>query len=136
MGGRKGPPMPRTHTVRTYSPPPDPSPRILFVQNDVLDGAEVHAVAFRTRGIVRSWIAPGGVQSTANRDVLLRVPTCIQLEYGPMGNPVHACRACGLLKDGAPMNRSLLRVGLSVLLALVACAAGNRAYAQGGTTQT
>src|SRR5688572_2596290 len=34
------------------------------------------------------------------------------------------------------MNRSLLRVGLSVLLAVVVCAAGARAYAQGGTTQS
>jgi hypothetical protein len=34
------------------------------------------------------------------------------------------------------MNPSFLRVGLSVLLAIVVCAAGNRTYAQGGTTQT
>jgi hypothetical protein len=34
------------------------------------------------------------------------------------------------------MNRSVFRVGLSVLLAAVLCAASSAAYAQGSTTQT
>src|SRR5688572_17566872 len=110
MGGLKGPPMPCTHTPRTYSPALDPNPRISFVQQDVLDAAEAGAVAFRARGIVRSWIAPGGVQCTANRDVLLRVPTCIQLKYGPMGN-LPACVGHAGVFEGWSTNESQLVAG-------------------------